>query len=48
MTKATDAGELPVTGDRASQGGGFFGALGRFIVRNPWKVIGAWITTSCS
>jgi putative drug exporter of the RND superfamily len=43
MTKATDAGELPVTGDLTGSGGGFFGALGRFIVRNPWKVIGAWI-----
>jgi RND superfamily putative drug exporter len=43
MTNAKDAGELPVTGDRAGPGGGFFGALGRFIVRNPWKVIGAWI-----
>jgi putative drug exporter of the RND superfamily len=26
-------------GDR----GGFFAALGRFVVGNPWKVIGAWI-----
>jgi len=43
MTNATDSGELPVTGDRVGPGGGFFGALGRFIVRNPWKVVGAWI-----
>jgi RND superfamily putative drug exporter len=44
MTKATDAaGELPVTGDRTGPSGGPFGALGRFIVGNPWKVIAAWI-----
>lgn len=43
MSNATGSGELPVTRDRAGSGGGFFGALGRFIVRNPWKVIGAWI-----
>ncbi|HEY3868127.1 MAG TPA: MMPL family transporter [Actinocrinis sp.] len=43
MTNATDTGELPATGDQISGGGGFFGALGRFIVHNPWKVIGAWI-----
>jgi putative drug exporter of the RND superfamily len=44
MTNATetDAGELPA-GDQASPGGGLFGALGRFIVHNPWKVIAAWI-----
>jgi hypothetical protein len=24
-------------------GGDFLGTLGRFIVRNPWKVVGAWI-----
>jgi len=43
MTKATDAGELPATGDRTGPSGGPFGALGRFIVGNPWKVIAAWI-----
>ena len=44
MTRATDAGELSATGDQAGPGGGgFFGALGRFIVHNPWKVIAAWI-----
>jgi putative drug exporter of the RND superfamily len=43
MTKATGAGELSATAGRSGPGGGFFGALGRFIVGNPWKVIGAWI-----
>ena len=45
MTNVTDTRQLPVTGDRAGPGPGrgFFGGLGRFIVRNPWKVIAAWI-----
>jgi RND superfamily putative drug exporter len=29
--------------ERADRGGGFFAALGRFVVHNPWKVIAAWI-----
>lgn len=43
MTKATEAGDLPLAGDRSGPSGGPFGALGRFIVGNPWKVIAAWI-----
>jgi putative drug exporter of the RND superfamily len=29
--------------ERADRSGGFFAALGRFVVHNPWKVIAAWI-----
>ena len=43
MTKATDAGEFPVTGTGPARAGGFFGALGRMIVRHPWRVIAPWM-----
>jgi RND superfamily putative drug exporter len=29
--------------ERDERGGGFFAALGSFVVHNPWKVIAAWI-----
>jgi RND superfamily putative drug exporter len=29
-----------------ADGRGFFAALGRFVARNPWKVIGAWIVVA--
>jgi RND superfamily putative drug exporter len=37
-----------VTGGPAGNGagGGFFAALGRFVARHPWKVIGAWIVVA--
>jgi len=30
------------------EGGGFFGGIGRFVVRWPWLVIGAWIALAIS
>ena len=43
MTHATGTGNLPATGSDTGHASGFFAAFGRFIVRNPWKVIAAWI-----
>ncbi|HEX4834586.1 MAG TPA: MMPL family transporter [Trebonia sp.] len=44
MTNLTGMGRHAATnGDGKGRGGGFFAALGRFVVGNPWKVIGAWI-----
>ena len=43
MTDATKAGVAATSGPGGEHRGGFFAALGRFIVHNPWKVIGAWI-----
>ena len=34
---------LPAETDTAADGGGVFGGIGRFVVRWPWLVIGAWI-----
>lgn len=31
-----------------AEGGGFFGGIGRFVVRWPWVVIGAWIALAIS
>jgi putative drug exporter of the RND superfamily len=44
MTNVTSAG-VDATRDPGggTRRGGFFAAFGRFIVHNPWKVIGAWI-----
>lgn len=43
MTHATGTGNVPATDSGTQPGSGFFAAFGRFIVRNPWKVIAAWI-----
>ena len=43
MTDVTKAGTSAGSAPGGQQGGGAFAALGRFIVRNPWKVIAAWI-----
>jgi putative drug exporter of the RND superfamily len=41
---AAGSGEGPSAGDgNGGHRGGFFAALARFVVRNPWKVIAAWI-----
>ena len=43
MTDVTSTGIAATRDPGGAHRGGFFAALGRFIVHNPWKVIGAWI-----
>jgi RND superfamily putative drug exporter len=43
MSRAIGSDERSSTDAGDGHGNGFFAGLGRFIVGNPWKVIGAWI-----